>query len=228
MNGFNFLIQGALICTLVFMGSLSANAQLLGWFFNAADGHAVVKGNEKTVPARIMDPNMKSSELSRGAGLMSGASYTRSFFSTFPANAAKIRTEAIKNGTYIEFTLSPKTGKTASLSKLSYKLRTGGINFGYQWAYSTDNWATMKMLGTNQTVLGSISGKDVKVVGGFGPELDLSEQTALQNIGADTTVVFRLYVWGNHTADRNFGIGRSDGAKEGDVVLSVFGETADQ
>ncbi|GEM_PF-2690666 len=228
MRKLYFFNKIVLALAIVFAGTLQTKAQLLGWYFNAANGNSVVQGNEATVPARIVSADLETSELSRGSGLGQDPTYARSFFSKFPANSpATTRALAITNGTYMQFTLKPKTGKKASLTTLRYKLRTGGIGFGYQWAYSTDNWATNTLLGANYTTNTTLTGDNVNADGAFGPDVDLSGIAALQNITPDKTITFRLYIWGTHTVDRNFAIGRSliPDPEAPDVALSVSGAT---
>ncbi len=205
-----------------FAGSLQSKAQLLGWYFNADNAN---NGNETSIAAPIIDPNLETSLLTRGAGLGVGT-YSRSFMGAFPANAAANRTASLSANTYLQFTLKPKTDKKASLTLLKCKLRTGAtsINFGYQWAYSTDNFLSAPIwLGSNLTVTESATSNNEGV---FVPDLDLSTVTALQNITSDKTITFRLYIWGSHTVNRNFAIGRSGADTEiPDVVLLVSGGT---
>lgn len=210
---------------LMFAGNLNAQ-ELLGWYFNAADGNTATTGQESSIAARIVDPNIVASTLIRGEGLnINATSYSRSFMSLFPQNAATTRTASITANTYVQFTLQPKTGYKASLTTLTSKLRTGStsISFGYQWAYSTDGFVTApKWLGANLIVKETIESGNLGV---FVPDVDLSTVADLQNISPDKIITFRLYIWGTQTADRTFTIGQSANITTPDVVLSVSGAT---
>lgn len=170
------------------------NSQIVAWNTD------LNTGDEVSIDATTLDPNLNTSTLVRGSGINPSA-LARSFSSTaFTVNGNQAN--AISNDEYLEFQISSTSGFSVSLSTLDANFRRS--NRGpdqFIWRYSTD--------GTNFTDIGSII--TYTTVGGGGTpqtQIDLSTITALQNVPFGTTITFRLYAWNATFPTGTFAIGR--------------------
>ena len=178
----------------------TGTSSLLGWQF----GSPASAGYEAIYPSTTTATGLTASTLSRGAGIPGDPTIglTRGFTADNFTPINSVKSDAIANGNYYQFTVTPATGYSASLSTLDARIRrTSAAANSYRWMYSLD--------GTNFT---AISSADVTFMSTFDgtdqPQIDLSSITALQQIPAGTTVTFRIYAWGNTTLTGTFAIGR--------------------
>ncbi len=193
--------------------SNNTKAQVLGWnLFGAA-------GNEASLGATTIDANINNTPLVRGAGITS-ALLGNAFGATNWDAATTTQALAQTANEYFQFTLTPKTGFTASLSSISYRLRRSSTGPDkYIWRYSTDGTTFNDIVATlNTTFTTSLTGGTA-----FGP-ISIAAITALQGIPSTTTVTFRLYAWGG--TGGTFAIGRSATAAAADNSITLAGTTA--
>jgi hypothetical protein len=210
----NFISIGLLLLTMVC--STETKAQILAWNFANPTASA---GNEASIGPITIDANINNTPLVRGAGIASSL-LSSGFGATNWENTTTTQALAQTANEYIQFTLTPKVGYTASLSSLSYRLRrssTGPDKF--IWRYSTD--------GTNFFDIGTFTSFTTALTGGtaFGP-ISISGIAALQSIPSTTTVTFRLYAWGASLTTGTFGVGKSATAAAADNSLVLAGTTA--
>ncbi len=195
-------------------------AQILGWNFSSPD----TKGNEEAVSAKFKDPNLKSSELTRGEALLNTNTYNRSFISklSLVGTSDNTKEKAFSKGAYYQFKLQPNKGYTVSLSALNAKLRPGaGGPYYYRWTYSLDG-KKFKELGEKDN---SISFNYGKPEGLIQPMINLSDVSDLQKVDDKKGVVFRLYIWGGTNPETaTFSIGRSEVGDAKTPALSLEGE----
>lgn len=181
----------------IILMAMQTQAQLLAWNLL---GKA---GNEATVNSTTNHPNIAVSTLKRGTGI-TAVTAGGSFASTFPINADK--DEAISAASYYEFTLTPKTNTTLSLTTLDVILRIQtNAPPTYIWRYSKDGGANFNDIGSARTWTTNFSENN----GIQEPTLALSAIADLQNFS--TPIIFRLYAWGGTSATSNngFRIGKS-------------------
>ncbi|WP_017260021.1 hypothetical protein [Pedobacter arcticus] len=192
--------------------SYSVDAQILAWNFLSD-----VKGNERVSASTMTDSNLEVSILSRGPGVKpEKASY--SFASAFPVNQNK--EEAIKAGSYYQFTVKTKKNHYVSLNALEVVLRVqNNAPRNYRWMYSTD--------GIKFTDLGKEDVKSAPTInnGVSQPTLNLSSYKELQGVSSSQTITFRLYAWGGAegSKDNGFRIGKSGATRN---ALSLSGKVS--
>lgn len=187
----------SLLLISLFFFSLKGISQVAAWDF------AGKTGNETTVTATTLSPNLNNTAVSRGAGInpvATGDTYASNGFTTGPTSLAT----AIANGDYIEFTINPKPGYMASLSTLDANFRRSGTGpNSFQWQYSLDGFATPgNNIGSSFTYSLSTSNGDPQT------QIDLSSIPALQTFNNATTLSFRLYAWGATNSSGTFALGR--------------------
>ncbi|TZF81113.1 hypothetical protein FW774_19460 [Pedobacter sp. BS3] len=186
------------------------NSSLLSWNLFGA------KGNELTASSTSTNTNLEISVLSRGPGIVAQAAGS-SYASTFPINADRAAAEAA--GSYYQFTVKVKSSAVVSLSALDVILRIQtSAPRTYIWEYSLDNGDTFKDVGVPYTWTTGFSDNN----GIQQPTIDLSTIADLQNISADTSLIFRLYAWGGTSATSNSGfrIGKSLTAAQSSLTVS--------
>ncbi len=178
----------------------TGSTSLLGWQF----GSPASAGNEATYSSTSNATGLATSILSRGAGIPGDPLYAlvRGFTAGNFAPLNSVKTDAVNNGNYYQFTVTPSYGYTTSLSTIDARIRrTSAAANSYRWKYSVD--------GTNFTEIGAADATFMSTFDGTDqPQIDLSSITALQNITFGTTVTFRIYAWGNTTATGTFALGR--------------------
>jgi hypothetical protein len=140
------------------------------------------------------------------------------FFVAGPPVVGGTLDDAIRENEFYQLSITPKTGASLSLASfdLNYR-RSGNGPTGGQLQYSLDGFSTA---GTAISDL-AFSGSDTNGV--KQPTINLSGVSSLQNIN-DSTVTFRLYLFGATTASGTGAIGRLAGddlALDGTVVSSV-------
>ena len=196
MKKFTLLITLFLACNF-------SHAQIVAWSMNAPN----TAGDEPTLDARTLDPNLNMSTLSRGAGI-DAANLVRAFSSddyTGSFATPGTQTDALTNDEYFQFEISSSPNYEVSLSTLDANFRRSNIGPNtFLWRYSIDG-VNFTDIGTPFTYLGS---------GGNGQpqaQIDLSVLPDLQNVNSGTTITFRLYGWGARRADGTFAIGRRNG-----------------
>lgn len=193
------------ILILLFIVEFAAG-QIVGWQMNSPN----TTGNEATLDARIVDPNLNMSTLLRGAGV-NASNLARAFSSTgYQVGATQV--DAIANDQYLEFEVSAAVGFNVSLATLDANFRRSKTApTMFLWRYSLDG-ATFFDIGIPI---------NYNAVGGGGQvqaQIDLSGITDLQNVASGTSVTFRLYGWGATDVRGTFAIGRRD-----DVELAIGG-----
>jgi len=162
-------------------------------------------GNEATSTSNILNTNMETAVLSRGAGIAAAAAGA-SFASTFPINADKAA--AIAANAYYQFTLKPKGNAIVSLSALDAILRIQtNAPKTYIWMYSLDGGVSFKDIKEPYTWTTGFSDNN----GIQQPQIDLSDIDDFKNITSQTPIIFRLYAWGGTsiTSNNGFRIGKS-------------------
>lgn len=190
-------MKKVLFVAILFMMAVQVKAQLLAWNLNGKSG------NEAVANSTYNHPNIQASELKRGSGI-TAATAGDSYASTFPINVD--RDAAINASAYYEFTLTPKSGATVSLTTLDIILRIQtNAPPTYIWRYSKNGGVSFNDIGTARTWITNFNQNN----GIQEPELDVSGVADLQNF--NTPIVFRLYAWGGTSASSNngFRIGKS-------------------
>ena len=160
-----------------------APVTLAAWDFT---GEGTTTNNTST--ADVYNASLDaSSNLTRG----SGAAYS-SGSNSFRTTGFQNNGISTSNTDYFQFTLSASSGSVLSLKTIDARY-AGTASFNVspgvtsQFAYSID--------GTNFTLIGSPNQSTSLV----SPQIDLSGISALQNVGASTTVTFRYYASGQTT-----------------------------
>lgn len=173
--------------------------QIVAWSMNAPN----TAGNETTLDARTLDPNLNMSTLSRGAGINPDA-LARTFSSDDYTNNGT-QADALANDDYFEFDVSAIPTYQVSLTTLDANFRRSntGPNM-FLWKYSLD--------GVNFIDIGSPISYTGVADGAFNTQtqIDLSSIPALQNVISGTTITFRLYGWGSTNAGGSFAFGRQN------------------
>lgn len=162
-------------------------------------------GNEASLNSTTTDPNLNVSQLTRGGGI-NPSTLANSFNSAnFTLNGTFAN--AVANGDFLQFTVSPKSGFKVSLSTLNANFRRSGTGPNmFQYQYSLDGFATA---GIN--IGSAITFTDTDTDGVAQPQIDLSSIPALQNVAFPKVITFRLYGWGATSAAGTFAIGRVAG-----------------
>lgn len=161
-------------------------------------------GNEVTLNARTLNPNLNMSTLRRGAGI-DPANLARAF-SSDDYTVGGTQTDAINNDDYIEFDISAMSTYQVSLSTLDANFRRSGTGPDtFLWRYSTDG-VIFNNIGSPISYTSSFDGPH-----SVQAQINLSSILALQNVVSGTIVTFRLYAWGATNAGGTFAIGRQDG-----------------
>ncbi len=183
------------IITLTFV--TSAKAQIVAWEMNPNSG------NETTVNATTIDPNLNISTISRGNGLTPIALPRAYAASSYTLNGDLF--DSFFNRDYLQFEISASSGFEVSLSTLDVNFRrnNSGPN-RFIWMYSTNgtNYRNFSNFITYTTVGGN---------GRMQTQLDLSNITDMQNVPSGTTITIRLYGWGATSNSGSFAIGRLAG-----------------
>lgn len=179
--------------------------QIVGWRMDFPGNANDAAGNEITLDATVLDPNLNMSTLSRGAGI-NVSPLARAFSSTgYQVNGTQAT--ALANDEYMEFQISAMAGFEVSLATLDVNFRIsnkGPTNF--LWRYSID--------GTNFTDIGLPFTYNSPPSGGRPQaQIDLSVIPALQNVVSGRAVTFRLYGWGATDPGGTFAIGRRNGVE---------------
>ncbi len=187
-----------IIAASVALSSVSlSSAQIAAWEFNGNTG------NEISVSATTIDPNLDPSAVIRGSGI--NASGLANSFSATDFTLNGTQANAIANNDFFEFSVSSKTGFTLSLSTLDVTLRRSSTGPNtYIWRYS---------IGSGFTTIGSpVSYTSTATSGVAQTQLNLSSISALQDLSSTATATFRLYAYGTGTATTGtFAIGRLAG-----------------
>lgn len=192
----SFLTTVFLIIATTFTFIEQSQAQIAAWNF---DGNA---GNEISVNATTSSSNISLPVITRGVGI-NPASLANSFNSN--QFSSTNFTEAINNEEYIEFSITPNSGFTVSLSTLDANFRrsnTGPDTF--RWQYSLDGFAT-----TGTDIGSQISYTNDGGDGDAQTQIDFSGIHDLEEV--ETTITFRLYGWGASNTAGTFAIGRLSG-----------------
>ncbi len=183
-----------------------ASGQIVAWQMNGPN----TAGNEATLDARILDPNLNTSTLVRGGGV--NASPLARAFSATSYNVGATQADAIANDEYMEFQISTAMGFQVSLATLNANFRrsnTGPTMF--LWRYSLDG-VNFFDIGTPTSYMGVASTGEAQT------EIDLSVIPAMQSVVSGTSVTFRLYGWGATDVRGTFAFGRKNG-----IELAVGG-----
>lgn len=178
----------------------TGTSSLLGWQF----GSPASTGYEATYVSTATATGLSSSILSRGAGIPGDAAtgLTRGFTAANFTPVNSVKSDAVTNGNYYQFTLTPSSGYSASLSTIDARFRrTSAAPGSYRWMYSLDGNSFTEIGSSDVSFMSTFDGTDQ-------PQIDLSSITALQQIPFGTTVTFRVYAWGNTTLTGTFAIGR--------------------
>lgn len=174
--------------------------QIVAWSMDNPD----TDGDEITLDARILDPNLNTATLRRGAGIDPDA-LARTFSSDDYTNNGT-QADALTNDDYFEFDISAIPTYQVSLTTLDANFRRSntGPNM-FLWKYSLD--------GINFIDIGSPISYTGVSDGAFNTQtqIDLSSIPALQNVISGTTITFRLYGWGSTNAGGSFAFGRQNG-----------------
>jgi len=171
-------------------GGGSVTGVIAGWDFGS-----LTSGGTSPLSANTKAANITVGGLTRGSGMDTvGASVN----ATFGANntTSTDAAGAASGNDFVTFTISANSSYTISLSAInSYNVRRSstGSTTG-QWQYST-NGSTFNDFG------GAITwGSGTTAAGNTQPAIDLSSTLPLQNIPANTTVTFRVLVYGASAA----------------------------
>lgn len=188
-----------------------------GWEFStignaeSANPSPVAGSFNATTNSEYLQP----STISRGSGLVvAGLFY--SYAASSPLSPTK--ESALTNNLYFEIQVTPLSTHKLNLSGLRYRFRRYAAGpTDYFWQYSTDD--------INYTEIKSGSFTSVDTNGDFIDPLDFSGITALQDV--QTTVKFRLYVWGVTNAAQVFAFGRYASGNTSNSV-SIYGDLEDK
>ena len=190
--------------------------------------------------------------LSRGAGVNGTATLTNGFTASgWDRGASASLATAVSHGDYFQFGVSTDATHGASLSTLDLSLRrsAAGSPSNYELQVSLDGFATAGSVVSDFTYKGRTSGNapepspldtnpfaymTADVAGqpnattSYGdqiPTIDLTTFAFLQNLGANKTITFRLYAWGDATtaATSTVALGRMNGPRVKGFVFSVPG-----
>ena len=185
-----------LILLTIFFLSENSQAQVAAWNF---DGNA---GDEISVNANSSSTNISLPVITRGGGID-----PNSLANSFSSNqfSSDNITEAINNDEYIEFSITPNSGFSVSLSTLDANFRRSGTGPDtFRWQYSLDGFATA---GIN---IGSeISYTEDGGDGHTQTQINLSGIHDLQEV--ENVITIRLYGWGASSTAGTFAIGRLSG-----------------
>lgn len=200
---FGFLLGLVVLVCGAGPATLRGQTTILAWDFTG------ITTAVATYAPTTTNANLDSvSSLTRGAG--AAASLANNSFRTTGFQNNGISTA---NTDYFQFTLSPATGYTLSLSTLDYKV-AGTATYVYasstsvltQFAYSLD--------GSNFTLIGSAASPYTSATTAVttAPQINLSGISELQSLAASTTVTFRFYASGQTTTG---GFGFSSSSSNG-------------
>ncbi|CAN5907991.1 hypothetical protein BH24BAC1_BH24BAC1_33160 [soil metagenome] len=195
-------LQGFLLflfCFLIFPLLSFAQITLTGWEIHG--------NNSSQMPllSTGTDTRMQPTLLERGNVRASGLG------DSFVADDWSLgtRQDAIANGKFLQFKVTPKDNFTYSLSSLNAVVRrsdTGPTR--YQYAYSLDNFATPGILIDVERVFNT-----APTNGRPDPPINLTGIADLQNLPSTATVTFRAYAWGSVQVGGSFGFfSRTDNA----------------
>lgn len=193
--------------------------------------------------------------LTRGAGVNGTATLTNGFSASgWDRGASASLATAVSHNDYFQFGVSTDATHGASLSTLDLALRrsAAGSPSNYEVQVSLDGFATAENVVSDFIYKGRTSGNapepspldvnpfaymSVDVPGqpnattSYGDQIttiDLTTLAFLQNLGANQTVTFRLYAWGDATtaATSTVALGRMNGPRIKGFVFSVPGAGA--
>lgn len=177
-------------------------AQIASWQFNVASTTVLV-----TATANTSDPGLSTAPiLTRGAGAVGNGAGN-----SFRTTGFKNDGIATTNTDYFEVKLSAAAGNKLSLSSINASFNGTAAYFAnpgvtHQFAYSLD--------GTNFTLIGTAT----QLTGGTPPivmpALNLSGESALQNVPSGTTVTLRYYASGQ-TSTGGWGFFSNNGTSTG-------------
>lgn len=167
-----------------------------GWNLETVRGP--VTGN---VNATMMDNNLDSTVIGRGAGLGTTGSLFYSYVATAPLMDST-KAEAISNNEYFQIKIKIKDGFKMDLSSLNYRFRrTSTGPASYSWAYSLNGVDFTEIVNEDTTLLVSSEGAFYN--------LDFSGIAELKNVKvSEKGLILRMYVWGASSNTAVFGFGR--------------------
>ncbi|RZK76764.1 MAG: T9SS type A sorting domain-containing protein [Pedobacter sp.] len=215
-----------LLCLCLLLSSVSQAQVKLGSFAYSA-GPPVVDlawTANRNLDASYKDANITGMTLSRGNGLIWQNNSTLSYVGIIPNGQDE--SVAVSNNVYYQVQVNPGSNYS-TFSGISARLRTANdsnsataavsANITARWYYSLD--------GNSYTPIGNpvLVGNTV-TAGVEQPLVDLSNIDALKTVAPNTSVYFRLYVWGANggtDSQRGFGFGKSN--TSGLEVLSILG-----
>ncbi len=179
-------------------GAVTDYPMVAGWAFGSLASGAIAT----PLNANYNNPGIQVTSIDRGLGLAAG-SLSRGYAST-AKNANATKAAAIANNAYYEIRVNPKLGFEANLNAIDFRFRSLSIGpRNYRWMYSKDNGATFNELGTTDGVFLLSDGE-----GEVSPLIDFSTNTDFKNLHNTSTIIFRLYLWGNTSTATVFGFGR--------------------
>jgi hypothetical protein len=177
--------RAALLLAALAVGGGGLQAQIVAWDFN---GKA---GNESSVSATTLQPQLNPVSITRGSGLVA-MSLADSFAAGGWDTANTTLAAAQAGNQYLAFSVSSQSGSTVSYSTIDANFaRTAGAPNQFQWQYSLDGFATPGVSIGSTVVFNSI-----QAYGQAQGQISLSGISALQSVASSTTVEFRLYAYG--------------------------------
>ncbi len=193
--------------------------ELAAWnFYSQMNGAGSTFDGNITADSSTLS-SLTASELTRGSGLPAAALFYDNGYGAVNSHgkSASSLSAAQTSGAYLQFTVTPTGGDVLSLNALDF--------IAYQQNYSLNPNATITVEYSldgfsTETTAGSVtdisySTGTQNTWQGTAYSVDLSGQSSLQNISANTTVTFRLYFWNFGAGDQ--GLGQWMGANAADT-----------
>ena len=175
----------------------------------AFDFSTSANGTEATVAPSSVNTTYISSTgvtISRGSGVTTTTNRA-STYGVGGINTAN-QANAISGNEYVEFKLVPNAGYEYSLDRILVRYRQTTTGTGYALRSSQNNYASNISSGT---FLATANVDTTEFIPLFG-----AGQTTLANLASDSSITFRLYLWGTTTA-RSFYFGDGNATVNDDI-----------
>ncbi|MGH9948038.1 MAG: beta strand repeat-containing protein [Pyrinomonadaceae bacterium] len=178
---------------------LMVDSVILAWESNG------LAGNEAAFLPDEVDLLLSSANVTRGSGINAAA-----LANTFNSNGFTLNgtfADAIANGDYLQFSVTPIASSQVSLSAIDANFRrsAAGPNM-FQWQYSLDGFATPGV-----SIGSEVTFTDANTSGIAQPQINLVGISALQNVPNPASITLRLYGYGATAIAGTFAIGRLSG-----------------
>jgi hypothetical protein len=207
------LLATALLCT----AASSHASVLIGWNFSGLTGGTGAWGASPLAATQTAS-GLSPSGLTRGHGVTTpfNVSVPSGCWGGTGFDGAGSAQQAALDGEYVSFSVTVASGKTARFDSIgAYNVRrdSNGPAYG-QWQYQVDSGAFtdigfILLWGTNYTAAGNAQSA-----------VSLSGISALQAVGPNSTVTFRLVSWGALNSSGQWFLNQTAAGSGLDLVLN--------